>query len=465
MKDSSTTATGFHPFAVVICRLLFLLTAITIVVSVAVSDFDAAKNKYWDLEFRLSGARLLNQGYNPYFLLKKKDTSLKSDSLPCCNLPKRIAITPTASTAPPFVHYLLIPLSYLPLQQAGLLWTGILYFMMLLLTIMAIKTATNSNQVAVVITCSLLCLLTPAWNHQSAAGQIYITMPLLCMLFMYIFTRVQSTQSAMIAGSIAIIIFLIRPNTLVFFPLFLFLQKKWTRRNLISFYAAIIVICLLVFMPTSQISLWKSYQKNLTEQILFHQRPTVVQNAHNKNTLSTDSKMTSKKNGLESSDCENGNFFAVYEQFFHKKIPLNILYLLTQLAVFSIALVFYLYHRKENSFTIENISFASYSLYMTTDLFSPVYRHQYYTVQWLFPLLLAAALYSEIKKIPLLLLAAGLFLNVTTIRSIPMRHTIGEYLFLLACLLLSLSKYKSEIRPGQLNPMTKNWHFANFCQG
>jgi hypothetical protein len=455
MKDSSTKTTGFHPFAAIIYRLLFLLTAITIVVSVAIKDFDATKNKYWDLEFRLAGARLLNQGYNPYFLLKKKDNNPNVDSIPCCNLPKGIPIAPTSSTAPPFVHYLLIPISYLPLQQAGAIWTGILYLMMLLLTIVAIKSATNSNQVAVVITSSLLFLLTPAWNHQAMAGQIYITMPLLCLLFVYAFSRVPSIECAVVAGMIAAIIVLIRPNTLVFFPLFIFLQKKWTKKNLISFYTTIVVICLLVFMPRSQISLWKSYQKNLNEQILVHQRPMPLQNIENKNTLSPGIKISPKKNKVENRDSENGNFFAVYEQFFHKKIPLNILYLLTIAGVFSIALVYYLYHRKQNSYTIENISFASYALYMTTDFFSPIYRHQYYTVQWLFPLLLAAALYDKIKKVPLILLAVGLFLNVTTMRFIPMRHTIGEYLFLVACLLLALSKYKLEIKPTQLKIPTR----------
>lgn len=425
-----------------IYRLLFLLAGIIILVSVAINDFKNTKNKYWDLEFRRAGARLLEKGYNPYFLANKADSLNNLDSIPCCDLPSNQPLAATSSTAPPLVHMFLIPISFMSLEAAGMIWTCVQYIIMFLLTIIAVKRCTNIHQAAVIITCSLLFLLTPAWSHHTAAGQIYIVIPFLCLLFLHTFCKVQFIWQAIIAGTIATITVLIRPNTIVFFPLFLLLQKKWAPKNLIAFYSAVLIICLAVFAPPSQISLWKSYQQNVSAQILYHQGLTDKQiEAEKKRSLQ---KPTTPKQSqaVKKEDCENANFFVIYDKLFGHKIPLNILHILNILSVFSIGLLYYLYHRKENSFTIENISFASYAIYMITDLFSPIYRHQYYTIQWLFPLFLAGGLYNKISKPVLVMLVSGMILNVTTLRFIPIRHSIGEYLFLAAFLLLAMSKDK-----------------------
>jgi hypothetical protein len=431
-------------------QLLFTLAGTIIIISVAINDFKNTKHKYWDFEFRRAGARLLDKGYNPYFLGKNANSLNNFDSIPCCNLLPDQSLVITASTAPPLVHLLLIPISFLPLEDAGIIWTCIQYILMLLLTIMAVKRCTHTHQAAVVVTSSLLFLLTPAWNHHTSAGQIYIVIPFLCMLFLYTFCKAQIIGYAIIAGAIATITVLIRPNTIVFFPLFLLLQKKWATKNLIAFYTTVLIICLSVFAPPSQIPLWKSYQKNVNAQILFHQGLTAEQIKAPKNIPTQKHVISKKSKTVKKGDSENGNFFVTYYKIFDQKISLNVLYILSAISVFSVSLFYYLNHRKENSFTIENISFASYALYMITDLFSPIYRHQYYTIQWLFPLLLAGAFYNKINKIVLLMLVLGTILNVTTLRIIPIRHTLGEYLFLAASFVLAMSKYKLETKEIQL---------------
>jgi hypothetical protein len=77
---------------------------------------------------------------------------------------------------------------------------------------------------------------------------------------------------------------------------------------------------------------------------------------------------------------------------------------------------------------------------MLVDLFSPVYRHQYYGVQWLFPLLLAASVYKPANRGFYVALLTGLLLNVINTGFIKMEHSLGEYLILITLLWLSLNR-------------------------
>jgi Na+-transporting methylmalonyl-CoA/oxaloacetate decarboxylase beta subunit len=75
---------------------------------------------------------------------------------------------------------------------------------------------------------------------------------------------------------------------------------------------------------------------------------------------------------------------------------------------------------------------------MLSDLFSPLLRHQYNTLQWIFPLLLIAAVLKPGKWPVIGLLLAGMLLNIVHIPHVKMQNTMGEYLILLVLLTLSL---------------------------
>ena len=113
-----------------------------------------------------------------------------------------------------------------------------------------------------------------------------------------------------------------------------------------------------------------------------------------------------------------------------------------------IALVLLLFYSRHyaTGFSLPALALIGFALFMISDLFSPVYRHQYYGVQWLFPLLLSAAVYRPANRKLYVLLAAGMLLNIVNIGFVPMEHTIGEYIMLVAIIVLSLRRETANIQ-------------------
>jgi hypothetical protein len=135
---------------------------------------------------------------------------------------------------------------------------------------------------------------------------------------------------------------------------------------------------------------------------------------------------------------ENGNFFVVYWKLMHKKISMAWLNALSVLSVTGLLGIFYFRYKKRKPQLLQVLIFA-FTLYMTVEIFIPIYRHQYNVVQW-FPLVLVALLFSGNRSnLIMLLLALGLFLNIVNMTWIPMRHTLGEFAWFAAMLLISFS--------------------------
>ena len=85
-----------------------------------------------------------------------------------------------------------------------------------------------------------------------------------------------------------------------------------------------------------------------------------------------------------------------------------------------------------------------YCLYMLSDLFSPVYRHQYYTVQWFFVVLLFLGMPKQpFQRKYVILVLTGVFLNMINTPFLKMEHSLGEYLMLFSLLLFSLTYFKT----------------------
>jgi hypothetical protein len=138
---------------------------------------------------------------------------------------------------------------------------------------------------------------------------------------------------------------------------------------------------------------------------------------------------------------ENGNFFVLYYQVMHKKIPLTWLNGISLFITGVLMFFFYFIHRKNKAADLQVLIFA-FTIYMVILIFSPLYRHQYNTVQW-FPLILVALQVPvNRKKTVLFLLALGLLLNIVNMHWIPMRHTLGEFFWLIA-LWISVSGIRS----------------------
>ena len=120
--------------------------------------------------------------------------------------------------------------------------------------------------------------------------------------------------------------------------------------------------------------------------------------------------------------------------------------LLIGLVIASLAVVRRRYGEPEPA----QLAIVGFCLYMISDLFSPIYRHAYYGVQWIMPLLLAASLYRGRREghgrqnghgprnawyIGLL---TALLLNIVHLPFIKMGNTLGEYGFLVCLLAIGL---------------------------
>lgn len=203
-----------------------------------------------------------------------------------------------------------------------------------------------------------------------------------------------------------------------------------------------------------QRALWTNYAESLSEQLKLHQNlgPTVQQNEKDPGFASWDGwngaeieAEAAKSSYVNYS--ENGNVFVLVRDIFGINLSPAFLSIASFLLIFIMMLLFYLFWRKHDSH-IYNIAILGFCLYMTTDFFSPIYRHQHYTVQWFFPLLLAASGYVKTYKWIYIAIIFGLILNVINSPYIKMEHTIGEYIIFAALLFLAFV-YN---RPGQLKP-------------
>jgi hypothetical protein len=187
--------------------------------------------------------------------------------------------------------------------------------------------------------------------------------------------------------------------------------------------------------------LWQDYKAHVAEQLKTHQRqqPTIQHNEPDssypvwegidKNAVA---EQYAKKDLVQYS--ENGNVFVIAEQLFGKKIPVAVLAIASVAIILLLTGMFYYRNMRSDAYNPGTVAILGYCLFMVSDLFSPVYRHQYYTVQWLFPVLIAAAGYTSQQKRLFFVLACGLFLNIINTAYLKMEHTIGEYLLLLALL-------------------------------
>jgi hypothetical protein len=135
---------------------------------------------------------------------------------------------------------------------------------------------------------------------------------------------------------------------------------------------------------------------------------------------------------------ENGNVFVFYHKLTSANMPLSLSNGLAILSILILAISFVIFHRSPPPKNLQIILFG-FTIYMIVDFFAPVYRHQYYTIQWVPVILASFLLLPDRKNIVFLLLITGLLLNICNFSWLPMRHTLGEFCWLTGLILLSFS--------------------------
>jgi hypothetical protein len=429
---------------------LIFLTAFAIVFALAAyRDIRYGKDFSYDLRNRVVAARLEKDGKLPYFYKWRKGDSIRYydpqsfDSLAVSNI-----------TATPFFHQLMYPFADWDEQKINGWWLFFEYGMLILMTGMAFSLAGSDGQRGAVLAVTCLFLLTDAWKRHVYLGQNYICIPFFAMACYFFFQKKATAGRALMAGTMGIVLILIRPNTVLFFIPFLFLLSAYSRRYLIFFLVPALLLTAWTIIDTKERALWQDFQLAMREDIKVHQElhPAIQRNDPSPNYARWEGIDVAALDSAEINNpikkySENGNFFVIYKSLLHRKISYPFLLILSFGSIVFLTGLFYFLKVRKRDYDPAAVAILGYCLYMVSDLFSPVYRHQYYTVQWFFPILLTAAIYRPSFRWPFRLIIIGLLLNISKINFIKMQHTIGEYLILAALVLLVLL-YKRVDRPG-----------------
>lgn len=394
-----------------------------------------------DLRNRVVGARLQKDGRLPYFYLwQAKDgiryydpfnTNRKKDS-------------PSPITASPFFHQLLYPLCDLDQRTVSKCWFVIQWFLLFAMTWIACRMTQSDFIRWLMIYAAVLFTTTEAWKSNIANGQIYF---FYAFLMLCIISGLMSNKKfrIIVSGFIMAAWILNRPiGMVVLLPMILLFKQQ--RVFLISAMSFLLLYGLFVLVSPFEKSLWRNYLDGMRSQVKFHQSidpkaklpPQIVPADRKMEGIDFDEVDRNMAEHPIKVYSENGNFFVIYHQLTHHQISVTALNCLLLLSVLSLLISFFYIHTKDKRNLLQVLIFG-FTLYMIVELFSPIYRHQYNTVQW-FPLILSALLIPAGRKNPVLfLLALGLLLNIINTGWIPMRHTMGEYVWLLALLYFSFA--------------------------
>ncbi len=403
-----------------------------------------------DLRNRVVGARLQKDGKAPYFYKWHEGEPVRYYDI--TNIGTGVANISSS----PFFHTLLYPIADLPQRTISRIWFFLEYLFLIFTGILALRLAKTKSQAILVGIAFTLFILTEAWRVHIILGQVYIMMPFFCMVIYYCLSKPYSRVAACMAGFVSIMLLLIRPNSVVFFIPFLFLVNRYSRKYLVAFLIPVLLLPAIYFSFENNRTFWKQYPTALQEAINVHQglnRQDTTQKPKQLTVIEAwegwdrkeIAKVTQAIDFYQYS--EHANFFVLYQTIFKKPLSVAMMNVIAGFSIVALLSLYFFTHKKFGTLTLSNIVILAFCLYMISDFSSPIWRHQYYTVQWLFPVLVAATVYKPATKWLYAGLLFGLLLNIVNTDYIKMEHTIGEYLIFMILLYMSLGKRLEVVKP------------------
>ena len=398
-----------------------------------------------DLRNRVVGARLIQDGKSPYFYKWKTSDGTRYYDPGGFSDAKASVITSS-----PFFNTLLIPICNYTESAIANIWLCLEYILFATIVLIAISFCKDPVTKFAVIVIALAFLFTDAWKYHVSIGEMYIIIPFLLSVFTYLLYRAQTNTIYFICGVLAISMVLIKPNFIVFFLPLLLLLKGLSIKKIVALFAPAGIAFILICSNSFERQLWSDYfaaikihiqvhQGEPYEKIAYEQDPKYAEwegiSMKASNFLKPEMSITPKS--------ENGNFFVIFRMLTHKKISTMALLTASGSLIIALFAFFYIKSKKilVNKTDIKYLVLLGFCFYMITDLFSPVYRHQYYTLQWMFAVLLFFSISSK-KYFFSILVATGVFLNMINTDEIKMEHTIGEYLILFSLIIFSFAYFK-----------------------
>jgi hypothetical protein len=413
------------------------------------------ENQYpGDLRNRVVGARLQKDGKLPYHYhwqtgdgIRYYDPNEDPWPSPTENTDNKIPSTADINkiTASPFFHELLSPFCDLPQRTFSRIWLWGQYLLLVCMIGMISGLTGDKGKKWLLFNIGILFTATEAWITLISAGQLYLFTSFLMCCIVTALVR-NKKYEIILAGTCAVMLVLIRPIAIVLFIPFLFYYKKYLL-FLLSACSGLALYLIFVLISPNEQSLYKDYLNAMKWQIQLHQSandglpPTPVSTALQISNIEgfdlAEAKRRSEIYPVKEHS-ENGNVFVFYFKIFHKKLSLLALNAGMVFTVALLSLLFYFHIRKHPAQILQILLFGL-TLYMIVELFTPIYRRQYNTVQW-FPMVLTGfLLITDWKSRIFLFMIMGLILNIVNFSGLPMRHTIGEFCWLTGLLLLVFS--------------------------
>lgn len=419
-------------------RWIYLsLCAVAVLWFALVRDIRYSREYMGDLRNRVVGARIIADGGSPYFYKWKPGDTLRYYD------PQAFDIyTPSISTSTPFLHRLLIPLSDLPFAAAMRVWMIVLWVLYAAMVAYALVIARDGDARLAVAVTALLFLLTNAWAQQVKLGQTYLLIPAIATLVFVVRRR------PWLAGWAGLLLVAVRPNALLFLVPFVFMRGfKWV-------WAIPFVVGLWwVYIEGADYDLWRDYRSMVQEQVKIHQGLGAAIQAGAADPgyrywegLDMDTVRARIERDPVHIYSENGNLFVLYQKIVGRRMPLV---LLGVCGVAMMGAVFWkltAVRRRYGEVEPARLVIIGFCLYMISDLCSPIYRHAYYGVQWILPLLLAASLYQARDRRVYGWLLFCLLLTIVHLPFIRMGNTIGEYGFLFGLLAIGFAQKVENVR-------------------
>lgn len=427
--------------------LSFLIAGILLVVAF-IRDLHYEKLYPDDLRNRVVGARLMADGKSPYFYKWKPEDGMRYYDP--ANFNTNIISNTTAS---PFLHSLVMPFANFSQRTISFLWLLGQYVILIGMGLMAYRYARGAGRHASLLLTAVFPY-TDGWIRHVLTGQFYLLIPFLLFITYILLAGRQKNWQLVIAALCAVMVVLIRPFAALSFIPFLFILPV-TKKFIV--YSAAISAAYMLFVIASphQMQVYKDYNQFIKYAVSEHQEKplptrTVIPNPGFRylEGFDIDSIRLYKMKHPVKSFSENGNFFVLYRKVVGRQIPGQWLLAGSLLCTFAILLFFYFGTAGRRS--LEQCMIIGFVIYMVLEMFLPMHRHQYNTVQFLFPILLTAMHIRNIKLLPAILISAGLLLNMLKWQIIPMKNTVGEIL-MLAGFLLAIVTWK-EISHSHDNP-------------
>ena len=432
-------------------RLCCLLLFAFVVAYTLVRDMRIERQYTSDLRNRIVGSRLQAAGKMPYSYKWQKEDGLYY-FIP--NKPDSVTITTV--TASPFLHDIMYPISGLSHRTISIIWFYATYFMFLAMVAIAVYFTWSTKPYFLVLVISGLFLFTDAWLKNIAAGQFYILIPFLLTLFFVCFTK--KKWALFFAGLFAIMVVLIRPTCCFIFLPFLVYLFTMNKKEIITFFLPIVVLLSLIVINKNERLFWVDYANSLQDQVDLHhnQQPLEKKYVQNFRNLQypdwegwdkADIEKATALYGYEIKS-RNGNFFSFYEMLFHKKIPVAVLNFLSlgSIAIIFLVFLYKQYHLKLQP-SILLSSLFGFGFYMISEFLSPIHRHHYNAVLWLFPLLLLVVNYKPQWQWLMLILLLSLVININAFTFIALPHVVGEFLMWMILVIICFKEFNQIDKP------------------